>query len=91
MKRALILLVVLPALAILAAGTAFWLLWAGPGPTSEPHTIIVAQGSSLARVAAQLEEAGAIRGGADDLPRLRPPLRLARSGPGRRVRDSGRA
>jgi UPF0755 protein len=60
MKR--ILLLFAPALAILAAGIAFWLFWAGPGPTSEPKTIIVAQGSSLARVAGQLEEAGAIRG-----------------------------
>ena len=64
MKRALVLLIVLPALAILAAGTAFWLLWAGPGPFSEPKTIVVAQGSSVARVADQLEEEGLIRGGA---------------------------
>jgi UPF0755 protein len=64
MKRALVLLVVLPALAILAAGTAFWLLWAGPGPFSEAKTIVVAQGSSVAKVADQLEEAGLIRGGA---------------------------
>ena len=62
MKRLFLLIV--PALAILAAGTLFWLFWAGPGPTSQPKTIIVAQGSSLARVAGQLEEAGAIRGGA---------------------------
>src|SRR4030095_1834219 len=60
MKR--ILLLFAPALAILAAGIAFWLFWAGPGPTSEPKTIIVAQGSILARVAGQLEEADAIRG-----------------------------
>ena len=64
MKRALLLLIVLPALAIIAAFTAVWLLWAGPGPYSEPKTIIVEQGSSVARVARQLEEAGAIRGGA---------------------------
>jgi peptidoglycan lytic transglycosylase G len=62
MKRLFLLIV--PALAILAAGVAFWLLWAGPGPTSRPTTIIVAQGSSLARVAGQLDEAKAIRGGA---------------------------
>lgn len=61
MKR---LWLILPALAIIAAGVAFWLLWAGPGPTSQPTTIIVAQGSSLAKVAEQLEEAGALRGGA---------------------------
>jgi UPF0755 protein len=62
MKRLLLILV--PGLAVLAAGVAFWLFWAGPGPTSEPRTLIVAQGSSLARVAGQLEQAGAIRGGA---------------------------
>jgi UPF0755 protein len=61
MKR---LWLLLPAAAIIAAGVAFWLLWAGPGPNSQPTTIIVAQGSSLARVADQLEEAGALRGGA---------------------------
>jgi peptidoglycan lytic transglycosylase G len=61
MKR---LWLILPALAIIAAGAAFWLLWAGPGPTSRPTTIIVEQGSSLAKVAGQLEKAGAIRGGA---------------------------
>jgi UPF0755 protein len=64
MKRTLVLLVVLPALAILAAFTAFWLLWGGPGPYSEPVTIVVAEGSSVAKVAAELEEAGVIRGGA---------------------------
>ena len=58
MKR---LLLLLPVLAILAAGAAFWLLWAGPGPTSQPITVIVAPGSSLATVADQLEEAGALR------------------------------
>jgi UPF0755 protein len=64
MKRAFILLIVLPALAIIAAFVGIWLLWAGPGPYSEPKTIIVEQGSSVARVARQLEEAGAIRGSA---------------------------
>ncbi|HWT12232.1 MAG TPA: endolytic transglycosylase MltG [Allosphingosinicella sp.] len=64
MKRALILLLVLPALAIIAAGTATWLLWAGPGPAAGATTIIVDQGSSVARVASQLERAGAIRGNA---------------------------
>jgi len=59
-----LLLIVVPGLAILAAGIAFWLFWAGPGPSAAPQTIIVAEGSSLARVAGQLERAGAIRGGA---------------------------
>jgi len=62
MKRLLLLLV--PGLAIIAAGAAFFMLWAGPGPTHEPKTIIVEQGASLARVAKQLDAAGAIRGGA---------------------------
>ena len=53
----------LPALAILAAIAAIWMLWAGPGPASQPTTIIVAPGSSLARVAGQLDEAKVIRGG----------------------------
>jgi UPF0755 protein len=63
MKRALLVLFV-PALLAVAAGVSFWMLWAGPGPTSEPVTIIVDQGSSVAKVAGQLEEAGVIRGNA---------------------------
>ncbi|WP_129792526.1 endolytic transglycosylase MltG [Sphingosinicella sp. CPCC 101087] len=62
MKRLFLLLV--PALALIAAGMAFWLLWAGPGPATETKTIIVEQGSSLARVADQLEQAEVIRGDA---------------------------
>lgn len=64
MRRALILLVVLPALAIIAAGTGVWLLWVGPGPVDEQRTLIVEQGASVARVAAQLEREGLIRGNA---------------------------
>jgi len=64
MKRAFILLLVLPALAIIAAGTAFWMLWAGPGPVQQPMTLIVESGSSVARVAQQLEDEGLIRGNA---------------------------
>lgn len=59
-----LLLILVPGLAILAAGIALWVLWIGPGPATAPKTIIVEQGSSLARVAGQLEQAGAIRGGA---------------------------
>ena len=62
MKRLLLLIV--PALAILAAGAALWLLWAGPGPTKEPATIIVEQGATLSGVADQLEQDGLIRGNA---------------------------
>jgi UPF0755 protein len=61
-KRLLLLLV--PVLAIIAAGAAFLALWAGPGPTAQPVTLIVPEGASLARVADQLDEAHAIRGGA---------------------------
>ena len=68
MKRLLLLLV--PGLAIVAAGIAFWLLWAGPGPSDAPKTIIVAQGSSVARVAEQLEEMGAIRADAGTFRRM---------------------
>ncbi|MGZ8997762.1 MAG: endolytic transglycosylase MltG [Allosphingosinicella sp.] len=64
MKRGLILVLIVPALLILAAGVTTWLLWAGPGPTSQPTSLIVQEGSSVARVARQLEEAGAIRGSA---------------------------
>jgi UPF0755 protein len=62
MKRLLVILV--PGAAILALLAALWLFWAGPGPAAQPKTIIIAQGSSLARVADQLDRAGAIRGGA---------------------------
>ena len=62
MKRGLLLLLIVPALLIIAAGVATWMLWAGPGPTSQPTSLIVEQGSSVARVARQLEESGAIRG-----------------------------
>jgi UPF0755 protein len=64
MKRGLLALLVIPALLIIAAGVTTWLLWAGPGPTSQPTALIVEQGSSVAKVARQLEEAGAIRGNA---------------------------
>jgi peptidoglycan lytic transglycosylase G len=59
-----LLLIFVPATAILVAFAALWLFWVGPGPAAQPKTIVVAQGSSLARVAGQLERAGAIRGGA---------------------------
>jgi hypothetical protein len=87
MKRLLLLFA--PALAILAAGVAFWLFWAGPGPTSEPKTIIVAQGSSLARVAGQLEEAGAIRGSSGSFRAMARVFGSSRSDSGGRIPDSG--
>jgi len=62
--RRLLLILFAPALLILAALIATWVLWTGPGPTSRPVTIIVAEGSSVAKVADQLAQAGAIRGNA---------------------------
>ncbi len=61
MKR---LLFVLAGLAVAGAGLAWWLLWAAPGPAPGPHTIIVEEGSSLGRVAAELDRIGAIPGSA---------------------------
>ena len=55
------LLIFAPGVAILAAFLAVWLLWVGPGPTSEPTRIVITQGTSVTRVADQLAEAGAIR------------------------------
>ncbi|MGQ0659975.1 endolytic transglycosylase MltG [Sphingosinicella sp.] len=64
LKRGVLVLIVLFVLLVAAAGGATWLLWIGPGPTEQPTTFIVAQGSGTARIAAQLEQAGAIRGNA---------------------------
>ena len=63
MKRLWLLLSV-PALLIVAVASAYWLLWAGTGPTSQPVTIVVEQGTSMARVAEQLDQAHVIRGNA---------------------------
>ena len=51
-------------LAVFAALIAIWFLWWSPGPKPGPHTIIVEEGSSLASVARELEEQGAIPGSA---------------------------
>ena len=59
MKRLLLILALLGAL--VGAGT-YWMLWASPGPKPGPHTVIVEEGSSLAKVANQLERIGAIPG-----------------------------
>ena len=55
------LLILAPGVVILAAFLAMWLFWVGPGPSSQPTTIIVAQGTSVNQVADQLAEAGVIR------------------------------
>ena len=52
------------AAALLAALAALYLLWWGPGPNGKSHHLVVAEGSSLASVARQLEREGAIPGSA---------------------------
>ena len=61
MRKLLLALVVLGLLA--GAGT-YVMLWASAGPKAGPHTIVVNQGSSLAKVADQLIAAGAVPGSA---------------------------
>jgi UPF0755 protein len=61
MKRLLLILVALGALAGVGA---YWMLWASAGPAEGPHTVIVEEGSSLGKVAAQLDKIGAIPGSA---------------------------
>ena len=51
-------------LGLLAVAITYWLLWASPGPKAGPHTIIVEEGSSLAKVANILVEKGAVPGSA---------------------------
>lgn len=49
---------------VLAALAAIYLLWWAPGPKPGPHSIIVAEGTTLGSVTRQLEKAGAIPGSA---------------------------
>ncbi|MEO7410277.1 MAG: endolytic transglycosylase MltG [Sphingomicrobium sp.] len=56
------LLLGLAALVLLAGLGAATMLWWGSGPKPGPHTLIVEQGSSVAKVAGQLEQLGAIPG-----------------------------
>ncbi len=60
MLRRLIFMLVLIGLIGGAAG--YWMLWASVGPKLGPHTIVVEEGSSLAKVAGQLVAAGAVPG-----------------------------
>ena len=60
MLRRLIFLLLLVGLIGGAAG--YWMLWASAGPKPGPHTIVVEEGSSLAKVAGQLVAAGAVPG-----------------------------
>ena len=58
------LLIFAPVAALLAAFLWVWLVWAGPGPAGDDRTIVVAEGSSVTRVADQLADEGLIHGGA---------------------------
>ncbi|MCY7338428.1 MAG: endolytic transglycosylase MltG [Sphingomonas bacterium] len=60
MLRRLILMLVL--LGLFAGAGGYWMLWASAGPKAGPHTIVVEEGSSLAKVAGQLVAAGAVPG-----------------------------
>src|ERR687893_1754095 len=61
LRRAILIAAVL---GLLVGGGAIWMLWAAAGPKPGPHTIVVEEGSTLASVARQLEQAGAIPGSA---------------------------
>ena len=62
MLRRLIFVIAL--LGLLAGAGAYIALWSSAGPKAGPHTIVVEEGSSLARVADQLVAAGAVPGSA---------------------------
>ncbi len=49
-------------LALLAGAGAYMMLWASAGPKPGPHTIVVEQGASLAKVTNQLVAGGAVPG-----------------------------
>ena len=61
LRRALLLVAVL---GLLAGAAVYWTFWAASGPKAGPHTIVVKEGSTVASVARQLEEVGAIPGSA---------------------------
>ncbi len=47
--------------ALVVAGVVAANMWAGAGPAERPTTVVVPEGASVARAAAELEKAGAIR------------------------------
>ena len=61
MRKLLLGLVILGLLAVAGAYVTYW---ASAGPKAGPHTIVVAEGSSLTKVADQLIAAGAVPGSA---------------------------
>ena len=60
MLRRLIFVIAL--LGLLAGAGAYIALWSSAGPKAGPHTIVVEEGASLAKVANQLVAAGAVPG-----------------------------
>ena len=58
------MLIIVVVLGLLAGASGYWLLWAAPGPKAGPHTVVVEEGLSLTRVAAELDRLGAIPGSA---------------------------
>lgn len=59
MKR---LLAIVAGLALLAALAVYWQFWARSGPAAGPHTVVIAEGSSLSRVSEQLVREGVVPG-----------------------------
>ncbi|HEV2747793.1 MAG TPA: endolytic transglycosylase MltG [Allosphingosinicella sp.] len=59
MKKLVALGLLLAAL-LLVAGAMFLRGWTGPGPTAKPTPVVIERGSSLARAAATLEQAGVL-------------------------------
>lgn len=57
-------LAIIAAAAALAVVLLYWQLWAKAGPKPGPHVVIVEDGSSLAKVAGELADQGAIPGDA---------------------------
>ena len=58
------LIFIVAILGLLAGAGAYFMLWASAGPKAGRHTIVVEEGSSLAKVANQLVAAGAVPGSA---------------------------
>jgi UPF0755 protein len=56
------ILIFLPVALLLAAFLFVWVAWLGPGPAAQDTNVIVAEGTSVSRVADQLAEQGLIRG-----------------------------
>ena len=58
------LILVVAVLGLLAGAGGYWMFWASAGPKPGPHRVTVEEGTTLASVALQLQEQGAIPGNA---------------------------